>query len=279
METAQVILQLAGHHELLQAELARIVEDMKSLVEVSKRYPHLKELFVTSHRDLGKLKKQKEEQEREIRNHLQCYELHRPSGEKILKKLAKGASVPQPPQSDLSLSSVSGPTAPLSTGSKRKDANASTQNAAAAAPSSSSLRGAGLHGGDLLLSSYSPLSMPSVVELELQPPPPQQQQQKQHTSDTSYFDRHVHRLGEAISPPQQQPSDARGSVGIRQWGDKETRHNTSGSSAQQHHHHAYHSEFGSHAAHGVGHYAGTAAAAVDLSHHGIHSSVADSSVM
>jgi hypothetical protein len=89
METAQLILQLAGHQELLKAELLQIDSDIKGLSELSKRYPEKKELFLTPQGDLRRVKKEKEAEEKEIRLHLQCYDLHRPTGEKILAKVIK----------------------------------------------------------------------------------------------------------------------------------------------------------------------------------------------
>lgn len=89
METAQLILQLAGHQELLKAELLQIDSDIKGLAELSKRYPDQKELFLTPQSDLRRVKKEKEAEEKEIRLHLQCYDLHRPTGEKILAKVIK----------------------------------------------------------------------------------------------------------------------------------------------------------------------------------------------
>lgn len=105
METAQVILQLAGHQELLKAELVQISNDIKHLSELSMRYPDQKILFTAPQVDLRRIKKEKESEEKEIRLHLQCYDLHRPTGEKILARVVKAEKL----RSLSALSSLSSP--------------------------------------------------------------------------------------------------------------------------------------------------------------------------
>ena len=91
MQTYEVVCELTAQHQVVSAEIQRVQQDIAYLREAAKRYPEDRESFSRPLRELTRLLKYKKECEKEARLHLQCYDLHRPQGEKILKKLRNDA--------------------------------------------------------------------------------------------------------------------------------------------------------------------------------------------
>ena len=94
-----MIMQIVAHAEILQAEIQRIDLDIQHLDDASKRYATNKSAFLQPQKDLKKLRATKEATLKEIRAHLQCYQLHQSAGQQLLSRLNKPEAASRPSSS------------------------------------------------------------------------------------------------------------------------------------------------------------------------------------
>ncbi len=94
MEVAQLIMEIVAHAEILQAEVQRIDLDVKHLEDASKRYSSDPAVFLCPQRQLKKVRQAKEATLKEIKAHLQCYQLHQDASTSLLGKLNAAAADP-----------------------------------------------------------------------------------------------------------------------------------------------------------------------------------------
>lgn len=90
MDVAQVIIQLAAHKEVVDAEVKRIESDIDFMLTAKSKYEIKgQKSFSTPTLQLKKALKLKQQTSEEIRQQLDLYQLHFKSGAVLLRKLNK----------------------------------------------------------------------------------------------------------------------------------------------------------------------------------------------